>query len=557
MNAVQVTRDLSRYLVTVEYSSGAPAARASSFGKSRGVRLGRSNMSIRRSRLRSASLSFALLAPLAACSGYAGSEPTSERSAAVTTPGLFFQGDNFSGAERGFGASIEETWGPAIPGVEGQTYSWPTPSTNTLPKGMNIVRLPFQWERLQPTLNQDFDAGYLAKLHATANAWRDLGANVLLDVHNYAYYKVKGRGTADPGQHIGSTDVPIAAFVDLWRRLAQEFGSASTSAPFIFGLMNEPHDLTVATWVDAAQQALDAIRAAGAKNLIFVPGADWTTAADFSWSDNHTLLQSVHDPLDNFAIEVHQYYDGTCTASGYVDKLKPFEDWAVANQRKAYLGELDVTDDTDTCHQAFANLIDHLHASAAGTTNGVWIGYTYWEGTNVAKGLPFIQPHLPTTCASGAKDGLETDSDCGATCLRCASAKSCAHDYDCQSGFCTGGICTAAGTGGAGAGGASGGSASGGNGGASAGSPGAGGTSAASAGTGSSSAGTGASSASTGGSANTGGSASIGGSATDAPKAAADGQSGCSCRSARGRTDAWSWLPLAALLGLARRKRRG
>jgi len=514
-------------------------------------------MSIRRSLFSSASvLSLALLAPLAGCSSYAGSEPISELSAPVTTPGLFFQGDNFSGAERGFGAAIEESWGPAIPGVEGKTYSWPTPSTNTLPSGMNIVRLPFQWERLQPTLNQEFDAAYLAKLHATANAWRDLGANVLLDVHNYAYYKVTGRGTEDPGQHIGSAEVPVAAFVDLWRRLAHEFGSASTSAPFIFGLMNEPHDLTAATWVDAAQQAVDAIRAAGAKNLIFVPGTDWTTANDFSWSDNRTVLQTVHDSLDNFAIEVHQYYDGTCTASGYVDKLKPFEDWAVANQRKAYLGELDLTDDTDTCHQAFANLIDHLHTTAAGAANGIWIGYSYWEGTNVAKGLPFIQPHLPTTCASGAKDGLETDRDCGATCLRCANAQSCAHDYDCQSGFCSAGLCAATGTGGGGGAGSAGSGGSAGSAGASnvgsgggAGSSAAGGASAASAGAGGSSASTG------GNSASTGGSSASSGRATDGPQAAADSQSGCSCRSAHGRTDAWSWLPLAVLLGLARRKR--
>jgi MYXO-CTERM domain-containing protein len=504
------------------------------------------------------SLSLALLAGCSSYAGsdYAGSEPTSELSAPLTTPGLFYQGDNFSGAERGFGPQIEETWGPAIPGVEGQTYSWPTPSGNTLPSGMNIVRLPFQWERLQPALNQDFDAAYLAKLHATANAWRDLGANVLLDVHNYAYYKLKGRGTADPGQQIGSADVPIAAFVDLWRRLAHEFGSASTSAPFIFGLMNEPHDLTVATWVDAAQQAVDAIRAAGAKNLIFVPGGDWTTATDFSWSDNHTLLQGVHDSLDNFAIEVHQYYDGTCTASGYVDKLKPFEDWAVANQRKAYLGELDVHA-TDVCHQAFANVIDHLHATAAGTANGVWIGYSYWEGALVSDGLPYIQPHLPTTCKSGAKDGLETDTDCGATCLRCANAKSCAHDYDCQSGFCSAGLCTAAGTGGAGGTGGTGA----GGGGASAGSAGAstaggGGAGSPAGGASTASGGTGGSSASTGGGNATAGGSPAGGGATTGPKAAADGQSGCSCRSARGNTASWSWLPLAGLLGLARRKRR-
>jgi endoglucanase len=495
-------------------------------------------------------LSLLPLLLLASCSQYVGQEAGAELTAPLPTTGLFYQGDNFSGAERGFGAAIEETWGPALPGVEGKTYSWPTPDVATLPPGMNIVRLPFQWERLQPSLNQELDAAYLAKLHATANAWRDLGANVLLDVHNYAFYKVIGRGTVEPGQHLGSPEVPIAAFADLWRRLALEFGSSSTSAPFIFGLMNEPHDLEVATWVEAAQAALDAIRAVGAKNTVFVPGADWTTANDFSWSANSMLLQSVHDPLDNFAIEVHQYYDGVCTAGGYVDKLKPFEDWAVANQRQAYLGELDVHE-TDVCHEAFANLIDHLHATAAGKPNGVWIGYSYWQGPDVAKGLPYIQPHLPATCTSGAKDGLETDQDCGATCLRCKDAQTCAHDYDCQSGVCTDGHCSAA-AGLTGSGGASGAggttsagmpSTSGGNGGAGAGSAGA-------------PSGSGGTPSGSSGTATSGSDSGPAASSTASDSAAPSSDSGCSCRNARGAAGSWSWLALAASL-LVAFKRRG
>ncbi len=384
------------------------------------------------------------LSILAGCSNDVPFEHLSDTRAALTVPGLFFQGNNFSGAERGFGASIEESWGPAIPGVEGSTYTWPTPADSTLPAGMNIVRLPFQWERLQPALGENFDATYLAKLHSTAEAWQKHGAAVLLDVHNYAYYKLTGRGTEQPGQHLGTSEVPSTAFADLWRRLALEFGSSSMSSPFIFGLMNEPHDIEVATWVDAAQQAINAIRATGAKNLIFIPGADWTTANDFSWSKNKTLLQTVTDPANNFAIEVHQYYDGTCTPTGYVDKLKPFEDWAVANQRGAYLGELDLTDATPACHEAFANLIDHLHSRAAGSTGGLWIGYTYWQGAGISDALPFLVPHLPATCANGSHDGAETDQDCGGTCLRCPDAGTCTHDYDCQSGLCLTGVCSKA-----------------------------------------------------------------------------------------------------------------
>jgi endoglucanase len=389
--------------------------------------------------------------------------PVESRSAALTTSGLFYQGVNLTGAERGFGAAIEESWGPAIPGVDGSTYVWPNPDLNTnvaaldsalFPGGVNTVRLPFQWERLQPVLSGPFDSGYLAKLKATAEALRKRGATVLLDVHNYAYYKRNNRGTSQPGQHIGSADVPIDGFVDLWRRLAQEFGSSSKSHPYVFGLMNEPHDIAVSVWVDAARQALTAIRGTGAKNLILLPGADWTTANDFSWSQNRNLLQTVVDPDDNMAIDVHQYYDDACVANGYVDKLRPFEEWAVANRRVAWLSEMDLPEASDACRQAFVNLLTHLHAKAAGTNGGVWSGYAYWviDASSTTSGasfvstpLPLLRPHLPGTCGSRARDGQETDVDCGGTCRRCADGRGCTKDTDCQSGFCSGNVCAGAG----------------------------------------------------------------------------------------------------------------
>jgi hypothetical protein len=64
-------------------------------------------------------LSLLPLVLLAGCSQYDGTEQGAELTARLTTTGLFYQGNNFSGAERGFGAAIEESWGPALPGVEG------------------------------------------------------------------------------------------------------------------------------------------------------------------------------------------------------------------------------------------------------------------------------------------------------------------------------------------------------------------------------------------------------------------------------------------------------
>ena len=63
-------------------------------------------------------------------------------------------------------------------------------------KGLEVVRIPFSWERLQPTQNGDFDPAQLALLSEAVSYASARGLQVVLDVHNY------GRGF---GAAIGST----------------------------------------------------------------------------------------------------------------------------------------------------------------------------------------------------------------------------------------------------------------------------------------------------------------------------------------------------------------
>ncbi|MEO7331471.1 MAG: DNRLRE domain-containing protein, partial [Minicystis sp.] len=52
---------------------------------------------------------------------------------------------------------------------------------------------------------------------------------------------------------------------------------------------------------------------------------------------------------------------------------------------------------------------------------------------------------ITPTCTDGAKNGSETDVDCGGlTCAPCADTKGCGFGGDCQSGVCLGGVCQAA-----------------------------------------------------------------------------------------------------------------
>ncbi len=52
-------------------------------------------------------------------------------------------------------------------------------------KQMNVFRVPFKWERLQPTLEGDFDSSYASSLDSVVSYATGKGVWVLLDVHKY------------------------------------------------------------------------------------------------------------------------------------------------------------------------------------------------------------------------------------------------------------------------------------------------------------------------------------------------------------------------------------
>lgn len=380
---------------------------------------------------------------------------------------IFYRGANLSGAEHGIENDGTENWGEATPGVEGAQYAWPNPETNAemdeidlfLARGMNFYRLPIAWERIQPTLYGELDSGYLAKLHATVTAIRSRGATVMIDIHNYARHKPQSAPDTDPSPIIGSPELPTDTLADLWGRLAAEFGEASLTSPIWFDIMNEPHDIDAEVWAEAANLALVAIRDAGAKNVILVPPVQWGTAWDFSWHEgmqNHT--QDIVDPLDNFAVQVHQYSHGDgpdCTTdpSDFVTLVGPAEQWAKANGRRLFLGEFNASQNA-ACLPAIDNLLTHLESQRAGQADGVWIGWSVWainargaweelDNDTGAEGhmTATVVSHLPATCSDGMQNGDETAQDCGGSCRRCAGEMACTSGTDCQSGVCAAAKC--------------------------------------------------------------------------------------------------------------------
>jgi endoglucanase len=277
---------------------------------------------------------------------------------------LPLRGTNLSGAEFGAGS---------LPGQYDKDFTYPTRSEVDyfLATGMTMFRIPFQWERLQPTANGNLDATELGRLDALVSYATGKGATVLLDPHNYARYygQVVGAGVGD--------DV----FANFWG----EVGAHYKGNPLVaFGLMNEPHDLPTEQWAGAANAAIAAIRTAGATNLILVPGNAWTGA--HSWTEssygtpNAQALLAIRDPGNNYAFEVHQYLDGDFSGTNPgcnsrtagADAMRAFTDWLRANGKRGFLGEFG-GGANDTCYAAVDGLLQYLEANS-----DVYLGWAWW-----------------------------------------------------------------------------------------------------------------------------------------------------------------------------------
>lgn len=243
-------------------------------------------------------------------------------------------------------------------------------------RGVQLVRLPFTWERMQSTLGGPLVPEELARMKTFLADAASQGVSVIIDLHNYGRYG---------GNTIGSSSVSYQQFADFWAKLAAEL----KDAPALVGydIMNEPHDMNGAHhWPAAAQAAVNAIRGVDMQNTIYIEGDNWSGAA--SWQQSNANL-IINDPANNLIYEAHLYFDrhgegiyrdsyavdGAYPDIG-VDRLKPFIDWLAANNLKGFIGEFGVPGNDPQWLEVQHRAIEAM--KAAGLSGTVWGGGFWW-----------------------------------------------------------------------------------------------------------------------------------------------------------------------------------
>lgn len=136
--------------------------------------------------------------------------------------------------------------------------------------------MPFTWESMQPTLFGALSSAELGHLDDLVYYITSKGLYAIVEVQNFGRYA---------GGVVGS-DVPIAAFSDLWKKLAQHYKS---NPHILFDIMNEPYNVPMQTVVDMSQDAINKIRSTGSENHILVEGNGWSSALYWTASGNGVL----------------------------------------------------------------------------------------------------------------------------------------------------------------------------------------------------------------------------------------------------------------------------
>ncbi len=279
----------------------------------------------------------------------------------------FARGINLSGAE----VNPERE-----PGIYGKDYIYP--SVDELDyyasKGFAVVRLPYRWERLQPSLFGGLDAAELDRIKAFVAAAQALNMRVILSPHNFGRYIINNKATL-----IGTVGVPIEAFADFSHKVAAEF--VGNDAVYALSLMNEPHD-SHGLWKKTAQAGLDAIRTADRERLVLAPGDEWSGAWSWRRYNGDFLLK---DAADHIMYEAHQYFDldhsGTYKV-GYtlngaspdrgVEWVRPFAEWLKLHRVRGIITEFGVPRDDLRWLELTRRLLAYLAQER--------IPWVYWAG---------------------------------------------------------------------------------------------------------------------------------------------------------------------------------
>lgn len=237
-------------------------------------------------------------------------------------------------------------------------------------RGMNIVRLPINWQRLQQHLCGPLDSRSLAKIDGVVSLATSRRMTTIIDLHEF--------GDA-LGKPIVGDGHDARCLANFWSKIASHYRGRTD---VWFDIMNEPHSQTAAQWLPSINLSLSAIRAAGFRGRVLVEGTHWTDVTKWVGTDNETEIgDHIIDPGNNYLLELHYYFNpwnipkeqqhAKSIYQGVVD-FAPVTRWARSHNVRLFLGETGVSPDP-TSLGALDKTLTYMEQNS-----DVWDGVTYF-----------------------------------------------------------------------------------------------------------------------------------------------------------------------------------
>ena len=298
-----------------------------------------------------------------------------------------------------------------VPGIYGKDYTKPSllAIRSLKDRGIQVIRIPFLWERLQYTWGGSLNQAYLGYIMEVLRDSNSVGMQVILDMHNYTRYRRNGVEL----KFSDASGPSAAQYADVWKKLVQEIrkDAAAYSAVYAFDIMNEPYGLSAGKgyatpeklWEAYAQAAVDAIRSTGERKMIHIEGYDYSSA--LLWPQNHPA-PFIRDSANNIMYHAHMYMDNRAAgtyeyshaqevafskAQGHssiaargIYRLKQFANWCAKHNVRCFLGEFGWptaarvgSSDARAWNQEGEELMKYMDSIRMGGTmwaTGSWLG---------------------------------------------------------------------------------------------------------------------------------------------------------------------------------------
>lgn len=298
------------------------------------------------------------------------------------------RGINLSGAEAGSDVSYAYQGMPSLS----------TDMGYYIDRGMNTVRFPIKWSYITESIDADTasesGATYLSIVAQSIEEMLDAGLYVILDFHSYMRFS--------PDSYAGNSNEIASAsdMYNVWSIVSDALHEQATAYPdhLILEIANEPNRMDTMQVLANNNAGIDAIRDASLTNMIIIQGNSWSglhswhkpgSATDGLSNAEVLIPANIVDPLNNYAIAVHQYVDWNGSGTSPVGQelndfinyanFDEFMDWVHEHDVKVILDEFGSGSDANSI--ADVNyLLTQVEANGYVEGEGGFLGWATWVG---------------------------------------------------------------------------------------------------------------------------------------------------------------------------------